>query len=163
MTHIYVLLGGLYGPDGAVDSGGMIDLARRLKPYGTVEIRFWSDYERVIHEIVLLPKDEHVILVGFSGGGSRATWVAGAVNPREIALLVAYDPSPRWQMTPLHANVLKAICYHNNSPLMFGLGGGHLQGRQVTEVDIGEQHLLVQYDERLHTMTINAIKETVNV
>ncbi len=102
------------------------------------------------------------VLIGYSGGGSRATWVAGAVYPRPIKLLVAYDPSPWWQMTPLRDNVERALCYHNNAPLMFGLGGGQLTGAaHIENTEISEQHLAVDYDPNLHAHTVEAVRETV--
>jgi pimeloyl-ACP methyl ester carboxylesterase len=159
-THIIVLLGGLFGPDGSVDSRGMIDLAARLKPFGGVTVVYWSSYETAISQILATPKDDPIILVGYSGGGSRATWVAGAVYPRPIKLLVAYDPSPSWQMTPLKTNVERALCYHNNTPLMLGLGGGEITGvAHIENIEIAEQHLALQYDESLHQRTIAAVKE----
>ena len=70
---------------------------------------------------------------------------------------MAYDPSPRWQMEPLKGNVTKAVCYHNNWPLMFGLGGGQLTGPNVETVEVSEQHLLVQYDNTLHGRTLSLL------
>lgn len=160
-AHIYVLLGGLFGPDRAADSRGIIKFAERLKPFGNVSVLYWSDYEKVIGQIKELPEDVPVILIGYSGGGSRATWVAGAVHPRPIKLLVAYDPSPSWQMTPLARNVERALCYRNSSPLMLGLGGGALHGASVENVEIAKQHLAVQYDQTLHQRTIAAVKQAV--
>lgn len=158
MKHIYILLGGMTGPDGWIDSRGMISLGKSLEPYGTVVVRTWSQYPKVIKEIKKLPKDDKVILIGYSGGGSRATWVAGAVYPRTIDLLIAYDPSPSWQMTHIRDNVKKAINYHNNSPLMFGLGGGIIKGKHIENVEIAEQHLAVQFDSHLHQRTIREVK-----
>jgi hypothetical protein len=159
-VRIFVLLGGLYGPDGEADSHGMVDLAERLKPYGKVTTHFWSNFESVAAAIKQLPADVSSILIGYSGGGSRATWVAGAVYPRPIKLLVAYDPSPWWQMTPLRDNVQRALCYHNNAPLMFGLGGGQLTGAaHIENTEISEQHLAVDYDQNLHARTIDAVRE----
>ena len=46
-------------------------------------------------------------------------------------------------MTPLRDNVQHALCYHNNAPLMFGLGGG----------------LAVDYDPNLHARTLEAVRK----
>ncbi len=160
---IYVLLGGLTGPDGYADSRGMIDLAARLRQFARVETYPWSDEMIAAQHIRALPADQVVIVIGYSGGGSRATWLAGQIYPRKINLLVAYDPSPWWQMTPLRDNVEKAICYHNQAPLMFGLGGAYLSGHpeHIENVEIAEQHLAVDYDESLHQKTIEAVKAAV--
>lgn len=158
-TRIFVLLGGLFGPDGAADSRGMIALGKQLAQFAPVTTMYWSDYARAIAAIKSAPAEDVVILIGYSGGGSRVTWVAGAVAPRPIKLLVAYDPSPSWQMTPLKGNVERALCYHNDAPMMFGLGGAELAGKQVENVEIAEQHLAVQFDQALHARTIEAVKE----
>jgi pimeloyl-ACP methyl ester carboxylesterase len=162
-AHIFVLRGGLVGPDGAIDSIGMDQLAERLKEFGHVTTLFWNDFGYAIQMIKHLLEDDKIIIIGYSGGGSRATWVAGAVYPSKIKLVVAYDPSPWWQMAPLKDNVEKAICYHNNAPLMFGLGGGHLTGHEnyLENVEIAEQHLTVQFDRRLHERTIAAVRAVV--
>jgi len=160
-AHIYVLMGGLVGPDGIIDSVGMTQLSHRLQKYGVVRELFWSDFDMVEGEIRALPPEHTIILIGYSGGGSRATWVAKAVYPRKIKLLVAYDPSPAWQMVPLRDNVEKALSYHNSAPLMFGLGGGRLVGRQVEIIEVAQQHLAVQFNEQLHVRTIEAVQLAV--
>jgi hypothetical protein len=97
-------------------------------------------------------------VVGYSGGGSRATWLANSVLHKPIDLMVTYDPSPSWQMQNLPPNVKKAITYQNQVPF-FSLGGGVLTGPNVTRLLIAEQHLVVQFDERLHRITLQAIEE----
>ena len=62
-------------------------------------------------------------------------------------------------MKPIGPNVKRAICYHNQHPLMFGLGGGALTGTtDIETVDIAEQHLAVQFDQKLHDRTVAAIR-----
>jgi hypothetical protein len=100
-----------------------------------------------------------VAVVGYSGGGSRATWLANSVLHKDIDLIVTYDPSPKWQMQNLPPNVKKAITFENQVPFIFGLGGGELTGPNVKHYLIQEEHLLVQFDERLHKITLDAIEE----
>jgi hypothetical protein len=130
----------------------------------------WDDWGKAWQSIIDFDKSDKIALIGYSGGGSRATVIAGEPDPRtktlpHIDLLVAYDPSPKWQMWPLHSNVTKAICYHNKLPLMFGLGGGQLTAApvspctQIMTREIAEPHLLVQVNEELHDATIQAIKD----
>lgn len=168
-TYIYVLLGGVYGPDGAADSRGMLALAQRLSIYGIVKTHFWSDVDSnvTLAEIKTLPPDARLIFVGYSGGASRATKLANQIYPRKVKLIVGYDPSPRWQVQRLRENVERAITYHNNAPMMpsfFGwLGGGSMVGAKSTETyeikhGVGEQHLAVDYDEDLHQRTLTAVK-----
>ena len=152
-AKVYLLLGGLFGGDGIVDSRGMLDLGDQLKALGfPVTTFYWSDYEKVDQE----PLAGKRIVIGFSGGGSRATWLI-----RHIDLMVLYDPSPAWQMKPCGKNVAKAISYHNTAPMMGNLGGGVLTGPQVTSIDIAEPHLEVQHDAALHKRTIEACEALI--
>jgi hypothetical protein len=118
----------------------------------------------------LLPKDDIVIVIGYSGGGAKATWVAngyfGGSYPKDalprprIDLMILYDPSPTWSMMTIQDNVKRAICYRNVTPLFFGLGGGVLVGNntQIDTINIFEHHLLVQMDSTLHQRTIEEVK-----
>lgn len=159
-VRVFILLGGLEGLDGYVDSTGMLLLAEDLKklPGVTVATYPWSHWSEIGFS-----GPGKVALIGYSGGGSRATWLAAQRGV--IDLLVAYDPSPKWQMKPLRENVKKAICYHNTNPEMYvpfigSLGGGELTGiENIVTIDIAEQHLLVQANQELHAKTIAAVKE----
>jgi len=160
-TYVYILLGGFVGLDGFVDSDGMLLLARRIAniPNTWVESYTWADWITAANRLWARPgKDGKVVVIGYSGGGSRATWLANSVLHKNIDLLVTYDPSPSWQMQNLPPNVKKAITYQNQVPF-FGLGGGVLTGPDVTRVLVTEDHLAVQFDERLHQMTLQAIEE----
>jgi hypothetical protein len=160
ITYVYVLLGGLAGVDGYVDSQGMLLLAGRIAtiPYTWVETYPWRDWVTAANR-VWARKDGRVAVVGYSGGGSRATWLANSVLHKDIDLIVTYDPSPKWQMQNLPPNVKKAITFENQVPFIFGLGGGELTGPNVKHYLIQEEHLLVQFDERLHKITLDAIEE----
>ena len=155
----FVLLGGVFGPDGWLVSRGMIGLASQIQNLGIkTTIHTWNDYGLVVHLAEVVPSHEKLILVGYSGGGSHATWAVNAIA-RHTDLLVAYDPSPAFQCIRLPIRVNKAICFHNSASFMFGLGGGRLTGDHVTTYPIAQQHLAVQYNERLHAITLAAIKE----
>jgi hypothetical protein len=161
-THVYVLLGGVVGRDGYVDSSWMLVLAGRIAtlPNTVVESYFWSQWVTAANRVWALPsKNTRVVVVGYSGGGSRATWLANANLSRTIDLIVTYDPSPGWQMQNLPPNVKKAITFQNQTPRFFGLGGGVLTGPNVDRYLIAEDHLAVQFDERLHQITIEAIQK----
>jgi len=73
--------------------------------------------------------------------------------------MVTYDPSPKWQMQNLPPNVKAAITYQNQVPFLFDLGGGELTGPKVERYLIAEEHLAVQFDERLHQITLHAIED----
>jgi hypothetical protein len=162
--HIYLLLGGLQGHDGWVTSAGMFGLRAQLEtlPDVTVTTYGWPSYKNVAADIALLPKDDLVIVIGYSGGGAKATWLANMPSKPQIDLMIMYDPSPPWGMMPIGPNVKQAICYCNMTPAFFGLGGGMLRGRDNTHVEIVkiyEQHLLVQVNQTLHQRTIDEVKK----
>jgi hypothetical protein len=160
-TCVYILMGGLAGGDGYVDSSGMLLLARRIAwiPNTWVETYNWKDWVTAANRIWALPeKETRVAVVGYSGGGSRATWLANSILHKRIDLLVTYDPSPAWQMQNLPPNVKKAITYQNQRKFFFGLGGGELTGPDVERYQLEEPHLAVQFDERLHQITLHAIE-----
>jgi hypothetical protein len=162
MLDIQLLLGGLstFG-DGVITSAGMYGLARQLREISSkVRVTTWNwvDWDKAGRALTAdLPAKK--IVIGYSGGGSRATWLANKYQETIIDLMVLYDPSPIWQMQPIHSNVKHAICYHNRTPLMFGLGGGLLTGPNVVTVNIAEQHLLVQADQTLHNRTLAEVSK----
>lgn len=158
-TTVFILLGGLLGADGYVDSAGMWELRAPLRKLGAaVQVYSWQHYDRVAAAIDALPANAKVVVVGYSGGGSRATWVMRMVG-RAIDLMVLYDPSPAWQMNnPFTNRVKKAVCYYNVHPFIFDLGGGRCVGVQVTTIMINEPHLSVQFDRNLHGKTVAEVR-----
>jgi hypothetical protein len=161
-TYVYILMGGFVGLDGYMDSNGMLLLARRIAkiPYTWVETYPWENWVSAANRLWARPtKAAKVVVVGYSGGGSRATWLANSVLHKPIDLMVTYDPSPKWQMQNLPPNVKAAITYQNQVPFLFDLGGGELTGPKVERYLIAEEHLAVQFDERLHQITLHAIED----
>ena len=164
-ARVFILLGGVEGPDGWLDSAGMEGLGQQLGklPDVHVSIFTWDQWQSAIEPIE--DTSGKVVIIGYSGGGSRATYLANALMGKAaIDLMVLYDPSPKWQMQPIGLNVVRAVCYHNTNPMMLvpmlgELGGGVLTGFGVETIDIAEQHLLVQADQRLHAETIAAVKK----
>jgi pimeloyl-ACP methyl ester carboxylesterase len=155
-TRVFIILGGLFGLDGYVTSRGMIGLGNQIKtkfPNADVTYFTWTDWQAVVNVLSPTLKGDKNVVIGYSGGGSRATWLAGQYGTL-IDLLITYDPSPQISMRQVRC---KAINYHNQAPWMFGLGGGVLVGPNVHTVEISEQHLMVQYDQRLHDMTLAEI------
>jgi len=161
-VFIFLLLGGLVGPDGYAVSPGMLILAQRLASFGEVSTHLWSAPDDVWQRIAALSPADKVVLIGFSGGGFAITEVAEALdrNPgHKVDLLIAYDPSPTWSGKSIGKNVARAICYCNDLPLFFGLGGGELKGSNVENVSIAMPHPVVQFDERLHRRTIAEVEK----
>jgi pimeloyl-ACP methyl ester carboxylesterase len=174
--QVYLLLGGMLGPDGPVTSAGMFGLAKSLQalPNTTVKAYTWDKWRQAYKAILANQRKAKIVLVGYSGGGSRATWLANMPEKPRIDLLISYDPSPQWQMKPIGENVKKAICYHNTRTMWFpslghlgggqlvnrapGSGAAHIHGPSIETMDITEHHLLVQVDHSLHQHTVEAVQ-----
>ena len=149
-NNVYILLGGTQSWDGVVTSAGMYGLKSELLtsfPNVNVKTYTWSSYSDAANEISGLPKDDVAIVIGYSGGGSRATWLANMAFHSKIDLMVLYDPSPKWQMKSIPVNVKHTVCYHNLRGAVLGLCGGVCKGVGIEAVDINENHLAVQFDE----------------
>lgn len=163
-NHVYILLGGMRSWDAVITSAGMYGLKSELLtafPNISVMTYPWSSYSKAANEIHSLPKDDVAIVIGYSGGGSRATWLANMAFYPKIDLMVLYDPSPKWQMKSIPVNVKHCVCYHNLRGFVLGLGGGVCRGVRIETVDINESHLAVQVDERLHQRTIEEVGKVV--
>ena len=180
-VQVFLLLGGLVGTDGTFTSAGMFHLANMLRelPETTVTTYNWNNWPDAYRAILANQGKAKIVVIGYSGGGSRATWLANMPSKPQIDLMVYYDPSPRWQMKPISANVKRALCYHNTNPMMWvpgigPLGGGELVARAaakagdvlagpaIENVDIAEQHFLVQVDQSLHQRTVDAVRSLVS-
>lgn len=162
-ARIYLLLGGFWGVDGYVTSAGMFVLRSMLSAVQNVECLTyqWANFEDVAADIKKHEDASKIIVVGYSGGGSRATWMADLPSKPKIDLMICYDPSPAWQMKRIGDNVKRAIMYHNTAPFFFGLGGGVLAGKQVETVCIAENHMLVQSDMVLHARTVDEVRKEI--
>ena len=78
--HVYLLLGGINSTDGWVTSAGMFGLQSSLAALPDVEVTTyeWASFKKALDDIALLPKDDIVIVIGYSGGGAKATCQADA-------------------------------------------------------------------------------------
>ena len=147
----------LIGIDPGVNTG-MLGLRDQIVALGVpVTVYPWGEFAQADADISTWQGQS--IVPCYSGGASRATYLKSHVD-----LLVGYDPSPSYQVSPLRGNVGTAICYYNTSPLFFGLGGGGYKLAADTKttilhtITVAEQHLAVQYDSSLHAHTIAAIR-----
>lgn len=170
-TRVYLLLGGLVSSDGYVTSSGMLrvrSLIQESIPGVIFNTYVWGDFVEC-HTDMMEHQEDKIAVIGYSGGGTRATWVANGyygdsshyLPKPKIDLMVLYDPSPTWQMMPVGDNVKRAVNFYNEMPLMLGLGGGILEGPNVLTIPISMQHLIVQASEDLHQRTLKFIKELV--
>lgn len=168
-VNAYILLGGLLG--NALDAPtdlGMYSLNRQLAAIAGVspQTYFWGSWESALQDmskVVTRRPREAIALIGYSGGGTRATYLATATK-MIIDLMVLYDPSPRWQMKPINGNVRKAINFYNQHPDLGDLGGGVLRkstmnvSTNLITINISEEHLVVDSDQKLHDRTIQEIR-----
>lgn len=178
--YIYILLGGILpgGSDGKVTSRGLVTWAdpfvKDTSGEYKVKIYTWGQFVQAGHDIVY--DNEHApphktIVVGYSGGGSRAVWISYYWNPH-IDLMILWDPSPKWQVNapgPQRVNIGtdKILQFYNTSPWMpspYGwLGGGYVglsKGNKHTKIEtvtIGMQHLKVQVDAMVRDKSWNEI------
>src|SRR5690349_6147095 len=144
MINAYILLGGLTGTliDYPVNLG-LLSLRRRLWQNNVVCFTYpWGKWQHAADDIAAHAGLAATIVIGHSGGGSRATWLANWRKPF-IDLMVLYDPSPAAQMRPVGENVQRAVCYHNTNPRMWWpgigtLGGGVLTGPRVEMIDFAQ-------------------------
>ena len=179
-VQVYLLLGGLVGSDGSVTSAGMFQLAKMLRALPDTKVRTytWEKWAEAYKAILANEGKAKIVVIGYSGGGSRATWLANMPSKPQIDLMVNYDPSPKWQMKSIGSNVKKALCFHNTKPMMWmpgvgALGGGQLVGNapgfsdrsghgRIESINIAEQHMLVQVDQSLHERTVKAVEALAN-
>ena len=97
MLKVFIVLGGLTGPDGYAVSPGMLTLAYRLTPFGQITTYRWTSQREVTRDIANLDPNNKIVLIGYSGGGFAITRVAHQLNgkqPRRIDLLIALRPTP---------------------------------------------------------------------
>ncbi len=178
MKQVYVLLGGVSpaipflgikaGADGWITSRGLYKFGLSLAHKDSIEIKtyIWGDWETCRGDMIRDSADKKILL-GYSGGGLRATYVAMS-HPITIDLMVLWDPSPKWQMQPIFPNVKQVLQFHNNNPMMpspYGmLGGGKTyQAYGIPEItkftteEVSMQHLLIQVNADIQNKTREAI------
>jgi hypothetical protein len=163
-TSVYMLYGGMTG--GILDNPfnwGMAALRRRIEALPNILMHKynWGSWQQAGLDVYADERGK-IVICGYSGGGSRASWIANWLKHKRIDLLVTYDPSPAGQMRVIGENVLKAINYHNQKPGMWwpgvgALGGGVLLGPHVETVEVAQNHMWVQSNETLHVRTLREI------
>lgn len=152
----------MYGQGGVLTSPGMYALGARIKAAGNNVAYFSARRPDLVEQAIRSFKEKaKVAIIGYSLGANYATWVADAVYPRAIDLVVAYDPTVNAPIKSLRENVKRAICYRQTGYVLTSalFGRGVLVGPQVEIVNTANDHLLVQFDEALHRRTLAAIEE----
>lgn len=164
MVRVTLLMGGLFSTDGVITSVGMNTLFSMLEklPNTMVKSYLWGNIEGAYRDIKNQQPSDKTAVIGYSGGGMSASWLANTPYNLNMDLMVLYDPSPSWNIKPIGPNVKKAICYHNKSqmfiPFVGWIGGGVLKGPQVETIDIDQNHLAVQFNQDLHSKTVEYVR-----
>jgi len=161
--HVTILLGGLMGFDGWIPfvNSGLWNLKDELDtlPGVSTSVFAWNDWQTAGAAIEARNRNIKQAIVGYSGGGSRATWLTNQFYRVPINSLVLWDPSPAWQMQPIKENVRGALCFHNQNPMFFGYGGGKLTGAApIYTHEISQWHMAVQYSAQLHAWTVETVR-----
>lgn len=133
----------------------------------------WGSFAKYCRDAQLTPRGTKLVLIGYSGGGMSETYLAQNKYCKnvKIDLLIAYDPSPSWNMQRLGYNVKDALCYCNTMkmwipPFFMGsraIGGGQLKGPTVRKIMIRQLHLAVQYNQVLHNRTVWEVKQLIRI
>jgi len=161
-ARIYVI----YGQGDAFTSGGMVQLASRIRqewwPKANVTEHVWrTGIAAIVPDIMRLPQDQAVILIGYSLGANDVTMIGNRVMPRMVDLAVCYDPSVAGVVEQPGPNIKRLLLYHNLSPEP--IGHAIFAGSMVERSDIQTSHLAVDYDEALHQKTLAAIGQVMGV
>ena len=148
----------LYALGGIPTSLGMVDLAERIRNLGDIAVTgySWDDYRAVIADIAAQPPDVPVALIGYSLGANATSWIAQSLPQRRIALLIAYDPSMWYPVSPVGENVERAILYHNNG--IDPLGHARIEAPRLETIETWLPHVTLDFDESLHKHTLAAVE-----
>ena len=79
MINVHLLLGGMTGGflDYPFNLGGMLSLSDRMKkiPQVVVSTYTWGNWQEAANDTTYR---SGVVIIGYSGGGTRATWLANS-------------------------------------------------------------------------------------
>ena len=157
--RIYVI----YGQGDAFTSGGMVQLAARLRgqwPKAKVTEHVWrTGIAAIVPDIKAQALDEKIILIGYSLGANDVTMIGNRIGARSVDLAVCYDPSVKGIVEQPGANIKRLLLYHNVSAEP--IGHAIFKGPQVERSDIATSHLAVDYNEQLHQETIAAVARVI--
>jgi hypothetical protein len=161
--HVYMLLGGMFGPDGValapIENSGMLVMQAQLRAMGCdVKVETWDNWARFIPMIGAGAKN---ILVGYSGGGTRAIYLVDHPHFRQtIDLMILIDPSPKSQMRTVGGNVKHVLLIHNSFPGVYG--GGDLVINNLTppvhRIDVSAPHLMVPELPQVQEAVFSAVR-----
>lgn len=153
----------MYGLGGATYSGGMNILADKLRAIPTdtpapVDFQSWQ---------ILVPtikfSTSKIVLIGHSMGANAASWIADAVYPRRISLIVSFDAGGIFTGKKLiRDNVDRVINIVSNNWTNW-LGHGSLKGESgypgtIIRISTSDTHVAVDDDSVLQAIAVNAVR-----
>jgi hypothetical protein len=167
IKHVYMLLGGMFGPDGIalapIENSGMIVMQAQLRAMGCdVHVETWDNWARFIPMIGAGARN---ILIGYSGGGTRAIYLVDHPHFRQtIDLMILIDPSPKSQMRTVGENVKRVLLIYNSFPGRYGVyGGGDLvinnHTPPVHRIEVHAPHLMVPELPQVQEAVFSAVRE----
>jgi hypothetical protein len=164
IKHVYMLLGGMVGPDGLalapIENSGMIIMQGQLRAMGCdVHVETWDNWQRVAPLMGPEAPGHKNIVIGYSGGGSRATWLASmlAYGKPHIDLMILIDPSPKSQMHRVGDNVKSALVIHNTFPGIYG-GGELVASCHMRVIEEHVPHLMVPELPQVQEAVYSAVR-----
>jgi predicted alpha/beta-fold hydrolase len=159
MSHkVAVVL--IHGLGGSATSPGIDQLANEIKvaskdivvlhPYDQSQ---WSQALADIKKYTV----EKLVVIGYSMGANATTFIANGLAPREVALLVAIQPTVWENAQPVGKNVIKAIEFYNpNFSETAGFGARKLIG--ALEYDPNhDSHPYADNDPAVHHRILSEI------
>lgn len=156
----------MYGLGGPLFSSGMDVLAAKLETAGVLvdDVYDWSKWRNIVEDIEKCVDGTKFIVCGHSMGGNASTWIAEATK-RRISLLATYDPTIWSSISPLGANVDKAINFRGTNWFnIFGHSnlyiGPEFSGK-LTTIPTAVLHHMIDDDSGLHAQVLNAVKTIV--
>jgi hypothetical protein len=155
--HTVLLRGGIWGWDGPTSSAGIDKLADLIEPLGPTYVFNWSNWRDPLNVINGLKDAAIVVLIGYSGGGMMVPWLCKRTI-HVVDLAIGMDPSPREQVDNQVVRAKEVICYYNESPMFFGLGGGKYANRDQTVRTISQNHLNVQWNRDIWNEIVADVK-----
>ena len=162
MSHkvAVVLLHGLGGASTSPGIDRLHDEVKAISPDIAVLTVYdqsqWQAAEAAIKKYTV----EKLVVIGYSMGANATTFIADALKPRKVSLLVAIQPTVWENADPVGTNVDRAIeVYNPTFANTAGFGTRKLLGFHLTYITKDDSHPFVQNDPEVHQLVRDEIKK----